>query len=51
MSLIPAASSTCRTAPPAITPVPGAAGFNKTLEEPCSPVVVCTIVDPAIGIG
>ena len=30
MSLMPAASTTARTAPPAITPVPGAAGFSRT---------------------
>ena len=40
MSLTPATSSTCRAAPPAITPVPGAAGFSKTLEEPCLPIIV-----------
>jgi hypothetical protein len=30
MSRMPAASTTARTAPPAITPVPGAAGLSST---------------------
>lgn len=34
ISVIPANSSTARTGPPAITPVPGAAGFINTLPEP-----------------
>lgn len=33
MSRIPAASTTARTAPPAMTPVPGAAGFSITSDE------------------
>ena len=33
-SLMPAASTTARTPPPAITPVPGAAGFSSTREAP-----------------
>ena len=34
ISLTPAASSTCLAAPPAITPVPGAAGLSKTSDAP-----------------
>jgi hypothetical protein len=36
MSLMPANSTTARTAPPAITPVPGEAGFINTLAAPKS---------------
>src|SRR5690348_13333156 len=39
MSWIPASSSTARTPPPAITPVPGEAGLRKTRPEPKIPVV------------
>src|SRR4051794_40648323 len=39
MSWIPASSSTARTPPPAMTPVPGDAGFRKTRPEPKMPVV------------
>ena len=39
ISLTPATSSTCLAAPPAITPVPGAAGFRRTLEDPCFPIM------------
>src|SRR5690348_8589445 len=38
MSWIPASSSTARTPPPAITPVPGAAGFKNTRPAPNTPV-------------
>ena len=51
ISLTPATSSTCLAAPPAITPVPGAAGFRSTLEDPCFPIMEWTIVEPAIGIS
>src|SRR4051794_9629876 len=49
MSLMPTHSITARTAPPAITPAPGAAGFIHTLPAPCSPVTSCGIVDPVSG--
>jgi hypothetical protein len=35
--LMPATSTTARTGPPAMTPVPSEAGFYKTLPEPNSP--------------
>ena len=40
---------TARTAPPAITPAPGAAGFMKTLPAPCWPTTSCGIVAPVSG--
>ncbi len=49
MSWIPASSSTARTPPPAITPVPGEAGLSSTLPEPKMPVVWCVIVAPCLG--
>ena len=49
MSWIPASSSTARTPPPAITPVPGDAGLRKTRPEPKMPVVWCVIVAPCSG--
>ena len=49
MSWIPASSSTARTPPPAITPVPGDAGLRKTRPEPNTPVVWCVIVAPWRG--
>src|SRR5690348_940260 len=49
MSWIPASSSTARTPPPAITPVPGAAGLSSTRPEPNTPVVMWVIVDPCLG--
>src|SRR3954470_18744503 len=49
MSLMPTHSITARTAPPAITPAPGAAGFIHTLPAPCSPTISCGIVDPVSG--
>ena len=39
ISLIPADSTTALTAPPAITPVPGAAGFKRTRPAPNSPII------------
>lgn len=44
ISWIPANSRTARTAPPAITPVPGAAGLNTTLAAPATPYDSCAIV-------
>ena len=49
MSLIPADSTTARTAPPAITPVPSGAGFRSTRPAPYRPITMCGIVDPASG--
>src|SRR5438874_4291861 len=43
-SRIPAASTTARTPPPAMTPVPGEAGRNKTRPPPNSPIVSCGMV-------
>ena len=48
-SCIPAHSSTARTGPPAITPVPGLAGFSRTTPAEASPVTVCGIVPPILG--
>ena len=48
-SWIPAASRIARAAPPAMTPVPGAAGFNQ---HACRVVLAehgCVIVEPASG--
>ena len=39
----PASSSTVRTAPPAITPVPGAAGRMNTFAPPDTPLAICTM--------
>ena len=39
ISSIPASSITALAAPPAITPVPSAAGFINTLPAPNSPVI------------
>src|SRR5207247_7999981 len=49
MSLIPAASTTARTGPPAMTPVPGAAGFSSTTPAPSSPSTWWGIVVPMSG--
>src|SRR4051812_42060795 len=49
MSWIPASSSTARTPPPAMTPVPSEAGLRNTLPEPNSPVTVWVIVEPCFG--
>ena len=47
---MPAHSMTARTAPPAITPAPGAAGFISTLPAPCWPTISCGIVPPVSGM-
>jgi hypothetical protein len=44
ISVIPAASKTALTPPPAINPVPGEAGFNKTLPAPNFPIISCATV-------
>ena len=49
MSWIPASSSTARTPPPAITPVPGEAGLSRTRPAPKMPVVWWVIVLPCLG--
>src|SRR6478609_1219261 len=49
MSWMPASSSTARTPPPAMTQVPGEAGFRKTRPEPKTPVVWWVIVEPWRG--
>ena len=49
MSLMPAHSTSARTGPPAMTPVPGAAGFSSTRPAPASPITSCGIVVPIIG--
>src|SRR3954465_2610034 len=46
---MPAASTTARTAPPAMMPVPSGAGFSSTLPAPNRPTIRCGIVVPAIG--
>ena len=49
MFLYPASSSTGLTLPPAINPVPTAAGFNKTLALPNFPTNSCGTVVSTIG--
>src|SRR5436305_7965096 len=49
MSWIPASSSTARTPPPAMTPVPGDAGLRNTRPDPNTPVTWCVIVEPCLG--
>src|SRR5205823_10737728 len=49
MSWMPASSSTARTPPPAMTPVPGEAGLRNTRPEPNTPVVWWVMVDPCLG--
>src|SRR5499427_7720113 len=49
MFVMPADSTTARTAPPAMMPVPSGAGFNSTLPDPNLPTIRCGIVDPASG--
>src|SRR6185295_5774273 len=49
MSWIPASSSTARTPPPAMTPVPGEAGLRNTRPDPKMPVVWFVIVEPWRG--
>ena len=46
MSFTPAASRTARTGPPAITPVPGAAGLSRTSPAPNLPITSCGMVEP-----
>ena len=46
---IPASSTTARTGPPAITPVPAGAGFKNTLPAPQTPVIWWGIVVSMIG--
>ena len=48
-SLMPASSSTARTPPPAITPVPGEAGLSRTRDAECTPTTSWVIVWPCIG--
>ena len=43
-SLMPAHSSTARTGPPAMTPVPGLAGLSSTTPAAASPSTACGIV-------
>src|SRR3954471_11748838 len=49
MSCTPAHSSTARTAPPAITPVPGLAGRSMTTPAAASPCTGCVTVPPISG--
>ena len=46
MSFIPTSSKTGRTEPPAITPVPSLAGFNKILLALYFTSISCAIVEP-----
>ena len=48
-SRMPASSSTARTPPPAMTPVPSLAGLSSTRAEPCTPVTAWVRVLPCIG--
>src|SRR5882757_6040681 len=49
MFVIPAASTTARTAPPAMMPVPSGAGLSSTLPAPKCPTIRCGIVVPCSG--
>src|ERR1700720_95000 len=49
MFVIPAASTTARTSPPAMIPGPAGAGFSSTLPAPKLPTIRCGIVVPASG--
>src|SRR5262245_5792687 len=49
MSLTPAASTTARTEPPAMTPVPCEAGLRSTVEAPYCWVTACGMVVPTRG--
>src|SRR5699024_4908207 len=49
MSCTPAHSSTARTAPPAMTPVPGLAGRSMTTPPEVSPWTGCGMVPAIIG--
>ena len=46
---MPAHSSTARTGPPAMTPVPGLAGLSSTTPADSSPCTVCGIVPAMRG--
>src|SRR5258705_11728756 len=46
---MPHDSTTARTAPPAMSPVPSGAGFSSTLPEPNFPTTICGIVVPRSG--
>ena len=46
---MPASSSTARTPPPAITPVPAEAGLSSTREAEWMPITSWVIVEPCIG--
>ncbi len=48
-SVTPASSSIARTGPPAITPVPSAAGIINTLPAPKCPSIEWGIVVPTLG--
>src|SRR5699024_258143 len=50
MSLMPAASMTARTGPPAIMPVPGAAGLSSTAPAPYLPTISWGMVVPLVAI-
>ena len=50
MSRTPPSSSTARTPPPAMTPVPSLAGRSMTLAAPNLPMISCVIVVPCCGI-
>ncbi len=47
MSCTPASSRMMRAAPPAMTPVPAAAGFISTRPAPVTPMTGWVIVEPA----
>src|SRR5438105_12890173 len=49
MFVMPAASTTARTAPPAMMPVPSGAGLSSTAPAPNLPTMRCGIVVPASG--
>src|SRR6185436_18922860 len=49
MLAMPAASTTARTAPPAMMPVPSGAGFSSTLPAPKLPTIRCGMVVPSSG--
>ena len=49
MSAMPAHSSTARTGPPAMTPVPGLAGRRRTTPAASSPWIGCVMVPPTRG--
>ena len=48
-SWMPAHSSTARTGPPAMTPVPGLAGLSSTTPAASSPCTGCGMVAPLRG--